>query len=318
MKKLPLTNPGFQYLEQGFKEWLDVLGYCPMGVYNMPHIVREFLHHLESLKVKSIKQLTQSHIKSYHHYINRRPNQTRGGGLSGKYILMHLQAVAKFLEYLHHKGAENVPPLGVRLTAVPRKEISVLTTDEIATLFKATAKEGENQSLAEHIREALKARDKVLLAVYYSCGLRRTEGVHLCTDDINFDTRVLHVRRGKNYKERFVPFNKTNSKMLQEYVFDYRAMMVTDKREGRLFISVTGKPMTGGSLYNRLKMLQVATDDIELQQKAMGLHTLRHSIATHLLQAGMSLEKIARFLGHATLDSTQIYTHLAEPQSATS
>jgi integrase/recombinase XerD len=65
-------------------------------------------------------------------------------------------------------------------------------------------------------------------------------------------------------------------------------------------------------LYSRLKLLQTLTDDIGLQEKTIGLHTLRHSIATHLLQAGMSLEKIARFLGHSSLDSTQIYTHLAK------
>ncbi len=151
-----------------------------------------------------------------------------------------------------------------------------------------------------------------MLVIYYSCGLRRNEGVHVAVDDINFDTRIVHVRKGKNYKERFVPFNKASGKYLEEYVYDHRPQLVKSKTESALFISHGGKPMRGGSVYKRLKLLQLATEDISLQQKTIGLHTLRHSIATHLLQAGMSLEKISRFLGHSSLDSTQIYTHLAE------
>ena len=70
--------------------------------------------------------------------------------------------------------------------------------------------------------------------------------------------------------------------------------------------------MTGGSLYRRLKLLQLAVDDPVLQQKEIGLHTLRHSIATHLLQNGMALRQIQRFLGHSSLESTQLYTHFIE------
>jgi integrase/recombinase XerD len=108
-----------------------------------------------------------------------------------------------------------------------------------------------------------------MISIFYGCGLRRNEGYHLNIPDINFDRRILRVRKGKNYKERLVPFNKT--------------------------------------------------DDIKLQEKNVRLHVLRHSIATHLLQNGMELEKIARFLGHSSLESTQIYTHLvnnAEGQKA--
>ena len=68
----------------------------------------------------------------------------------------------------------------------------------------------------------------------------------------------------------------------------------------------------------RLKTLQYNTQKVQLQEKEIGLHTLRHSIATHLLQAGMSLESISRFLGHSSLESTQIYTHLSDKASAKS
>jgi integrase/recombinase XerD len=307
VKKLPLTNPAFEYLEKGFREWLDILGYCEMSVYNMPHIIREFLYYLEKQQVKQIKDLDQSHIRSYYHYIGSRGNQRRGGGLSNNYLNKHLQAIEKFLEYLNHKGGRDVPTIGIRQEKLNRKEVTVLATEEIKLLFKATCRETTYTK-----QEAMNSRDRTMLVIYYSCGLRRNEGVHLAIDDINFDTRLLHVRKGKNYKERFVPVSKASAGYLQEYVYDHRPLLTRNKKESALFISVTGKPMTGDRLYNRLKLLQALAGDIALEEKTIGLHTLRHSIATHLLAAGMSLEKIARFLGHSSLDSTQIYTHLAK------
>jgi len=317
MKNLPLNNPGFELLEKGFREWLDILGYCAQGVYNTPHLIREFFYHLEKQGVKNINHLEQQHIKKYHEYISSRPNQRRGGGLSEKYILMHLQAVAKLLEYLNHRGIENAPSLGIRLRQPQRKEITVLTIEEIQILFEVTRKEKEVIDLSryKHLQEAIESRDRAMLVIYYSCGLRRNEGVHINLNDINLDTRILHVRKGKKYKERLVPFNKTNAKILEEYIYDHRQQLVRSKTESALFISLNnGKPMQSDSLYDRLKTLQSQSEDIQLQQKEIGLHTLRHSIATHLLQNGMSLEKIARFLGHASMDSTQIYTHLVEKE----
>ncbi len=100
MKNLALHNPAFEYLEKGFAEWLDILGYCEMSVYNMPHIIREFLHELEKQQVIQIKDLTQTHIRNYYRYGSSRGNQKRGGGLADNYLNKHLQAIEKFLEYL--------------------------------------------------------------------------------------------------------------------------------------------------------------------------------------------------------------------------
>lgn len=309
MKKLKLYNASFEYLEKGFAEWLDILGYCEMGVYNMPNNLREFLHHLEKQQVKSITQLKQVHFKKYHQHLQQRPNQRRGGCLSEKYILMHLQAIEKFLEYLHHRGIEDLPALGIKMPTPERKIPVILTPDEIKLLFEATYQE---TNLAK--QEALQSRDRVMLVVYYSCGLRRNEGVHLKVDDINLNSNVLHVRKGKKYKERFVPFNKTNAQYLQEYIYDHRHLLCSRTTNSRLFINVNGGPMTGGTLYKRLLELQYKTNDLGLIEKNIGLHTLRHSIATHLLRAGMDLEKISRFLGHASLGSTELYTHLIEEE----
>lgn len=309
MRKLILKNQSYQYLETAFKEWLDVLGYGSGTVNGMPLIIREFLHHLEKIQVQSINQLQQKNIKSYHEYISTRANERRGGGLSNNYINKHLQAIEKFLEFLNHKGVQNVPALGIRFEKLHRKEITILTQAEIKELFELTNKEPNTEK-----EQVIQSRDKALLTIFYSCGLRRNEGANVSIDDINFDTRILHVKKGKNYKERLVPLNKTNAAYLQEWIYDYRSQIIKTKKEHRLFINIHGEPMTGGTLYTRLKLLQLQSDNIELTQKNIGLHSLRHSIATHLLQAGMSLEKIAKFLGHNSLESTQIYTHLIEKE----
>lgn len=314
MQKLSLKNQSYQYLETAFKEWLDILGYGSGTVKGMPIIIREFLHHLENQHINNIQGLQHKHIKSYHHHISTRANQRRGGSLSNNYINKHLQAIEKFLEYLHHKGVQHLPAMAIKLEKLQHKEINILTTDEIKELFALCNREPTTDK-----EMFLQSRDKAMLVVYYSCGLRRNEGVNVSIDDINFDTKILHVKKGKNYKERLVPLNKTNAEYLQEWIYDYRNLFASTPSSspsgrlgGALFINYDGEPTTGGTLYTRLKLLQLQSENSTLTEKIIGLHTLRHSIATHLLQAGMSLEKIARFLGHSSLESTQIYTHIAK------
>lgn len=307
---LPLRTPQYQYLEKGFKEWLDILGHCEQTVYNLPHIAREFFHYLETKSVFDIKQVKAQHMQGYYDYICMRGNRRRGGGLSEKYTQMHMQAITKLLEFLHHRGIKTVNGTGIRLKNPQRKEIVPLTTEEIKLLFAATFKTPLTGRQNPLLHEAAQARDRAMLTVYYSCGLRRTEGISLRTDDIDFDRRLIHVRKGKNYKERFVPFGKASAQCLQSYIYDYRPALLNRTISSRLFIAYGGRMITSNSMNTRLKALQAISGDTALQEKEVALHLLRHSIATHLLQAGMQLEKIARFLGHSTLDSTQIYTHL--------
>lgn len=311
MKKLTLKNSSYQYLEKAFHEWLDILGYARVNASNMTSIAREFLHFLDTQGVSLINKLEQQHYKAYFNYISTRSNERRGGGLSNNYLNKHIQALEKFYEFLAHKGTQNVPPVNLRQLKITREEMTVLTQEEIQLLYKATDKETTHPK-----QEAFNARDRAILAVCYGCGLRRTEAVSLQIDDINFDTRILHVKKGKNYKERFVPFSKTSSKYLQEWIYDHRPTLLKGSCNGSLFIGRIGEPMQGGSLYTRFKILLLQVDDPDLQNKAIGLHTLRHSVATHLLENGMELQKIQRFLGHSSLETTQIYTHLIKNEDA--
>ncbi len=310
MKNLPIKSTAFQYVENSFREWLDVLGYAQSTVYELPNHIREYFHWMESKGHSQINQINVQLIREYYTQLKTRTNTRRGGGLSNSYLNKHLQALYKFLEYLCQSGRLTLPNLGIEWETDDTKEILWLTQDEIKELYKVTYGYNENTPL-----EPFNARDRAMLTIFYGCGLRRNEGYHLDLSDIDFDRRILHVRKGKAYKERFVPFNKTSSQYLQEYVYDARPKIVKDGKQNAFFISQRGVRMQAQSMALRLKLLQQRSDDLILQQKDVRLHVLRHSIATHLLENGMPLEKISRFLGHTSLESTQVYTHLVATES---
>ena len=308
MKKLSLENTSFRYIEQSFREWLDILGYSEITVYNLPNMIRELLFYMEAKRLNNIKDLTVHTIEEYYGQLKERSNQRKtGGALSSSHLNKHIQALRKFTEYLRTVGRVEIGIPNLENEEADQR-ITWLTTSEIQDLFKASYIE-TNYNFKEE-QKAFRSRDRAMLAIFYGCGLRRNEGVNVDVSDINFDRSILHVRKGKNYKERLVPINKAGLKHLESYVYDHRSILLKEKTDA-LFVSTYGTRMQGQSLNLRLRYLIQKTENPEIIEKEIGLHTLRHSIATHLLQAGMKLESISRFLGHSSLESTQVYTHLA-------
>jgi integrase/recombinase XerD len=312
MKSLALTNPSFRYLEESFKEWLDILGYAPNTVYYAPLHIRELLHSLEGKGINNIKALDNKHIKAHYAKLKERAHKKRGGSIGNGYLNKHIQAIKKFSDYLRQVGRLELDGVALKNEEADTGSITVVSEEEIQLLFKATGKSSARElKVPQHKIEAMQSRDRAMLSIFYGCGLRRNEGVNLNVSDIDFDKGLLHVSKGKNYKERLVPINKTCRIYLQTYVYDHRCELLLNTKLEALFISQQGTRMQGQSLLRRLHYLQYQTENATLIEKEIGLHTLRHSIATHLLQAGMKLEDISRFLGHSSLESTQIYTHIA-------
>jgi integrase/recombinase XerD len=312
MKRLPLKTTSFRYVEESFREWLDMLGYSPMSVKAMPRHVREMLHHFEQQGTTTINDIDSKGIKIYfEQHLKQRANTVRGGALDKSTLNKHIQSIHKFLDYLRQVGRLTIPQPNLKREE-PGRRIVFLTEEEVQQLFNATYKQPDQKpDLSDSKIEAMQSRDRAMLAIFYGCGLRRNEGVHVNVGDINFDRGILHVKKGKQYKERLVPISKTALQHLQEYIYDHRGELLKGSKSDALFISLRAQRISGETLQMRLKNLQHATGNIELIEKEIGLHTLRHSIATHLLQAGMPLESISRFLGHSSLESTQIYTHLS-------
>ena len=307
MKKLTLENASFRYIEQSFREWLDILGYSEITVYNLPNMVRELLHYMEGQRLNNIKDLTIPTIEEYYGQLKERSNQRKDGALSNGHLNKHIQALRKFTEYLRTVGRVKIPLLRLENEATETYP-EWLTKEEMQELFKASYI--DNSYNFKESQAAFRSRDRAMLAIFYGCGLRRNEGVNVDVPDINFDRGILHVRKGKGYKERLVPISKVSLGYLQEYIYDHRPSLQSGHSQA-LFLSHQGQRVQGQTLNLRLRYLVGKTENPEIMDKEIGLHTLRHSIATHLLQAGMKLESISRFLGHSSLESTQIYTHLA-------
>ncbi len=308
MKSLPLNNTSYIHLLSAFKEWLDILGYAPVTVYQLPNNTQEFLYYLEQNQVENITQIQQNHLQEYHNYLLNRTHKRQGGALSSNYINHQLWTLEKFFEFLHHKGVKNLPEINLKRVEIETLKRQILTQEEILELYKTIEEKEANTEK----QQAINYQDFILLTIYYACGLRRTEGVNLTLSDINLDTRILHVKKGKGGKQRLIPFSKTSKEYLQNWIYEHRNILIKDKTENHLFISSKGTPTKGGTLNVRLQRLVLQTCNEKIIQKNISLHSLRHSIATHLLANGMDIQKVQRFLGHSSLDTTEIYTHLIE------
>jgi site-specific recombinase XerD len=154
----------------------------------------------------------------------------------------------------------------------------------------------------------MELRDRAVLGIYYGCGLRSTEGIRVELKHIQYEKNSLYVLPGKNGKSRQVPISEKVKRDLKDYEVYGRKHLIKEESNHLLISYFGGKIKRGCSFNPRLKQLTKKAGI----QKEISLHSLRHSIATHLLQQGMPLEQISRFLGHTSLDSTQIYTRIIE------
>jgi integrase/recombinase XerD len=318
MKQLALQSEAYRYIIASFKEWLQTLGYNEQTVYQLPNYIQEFLFYAESKGYAGLFQINNDLIKEHYYKLKLRTNKRRTGGLSSSYLNKHLQALHKFGDYLRQSGRLLLPKLDIQNEENNHEAIDILTQPEIKLVFEVTQLPYEQKKQDKGIvfYEAMQLRDRAMLTVFYSCGLRRNEVYHLDMNDIIFEKQVLHVRKAKGYKERMVPVTKQSMQHLQNYLYDGRPYFCNDKNEA-FFVTQSGKRLGGTMMLIRLKQLIQLTGNSELQNKDIHLHTLRHSIATHLLQNGMKLERIKEFLGHSSLESTQIYTHFLETENNT-
>jgi len=318
MKTLTLHSEAYRYIIASFKEWLQTLGYSEQTVYQLPNYIQEFLFYAESKGYAGLYQITNDLIKEHYYKLKERANKRRTGGLSNSYLNKHLQALQKFGDYLRQNGRLQLPKLDIQTEEDNTEITDILTQREIKQIFAATELPYEQKKNDKGIvyYEAMQLRDKAMLTAFYSCGMRRNEVVHLDINDIIFEKSILHVRKGKNYKERVVPITKQSLQYLENYLYDARPYFCNDKNEA-FFVTHSGKRLGGTMMLRRLQQLIQLTNNSTLQSKDIHLHTLRHSIATHLLQNGMKLERIKDFLGHSSLESTQIYTHFLETENQT-
>lgn len=308
MKSLQINSDAFNAILIGFRNDLRTRNLNPKGVYNIPNHIREFFHYLESKGHESLDNVTTKMVTAYYKYLSTRKNQTRGGALSNASLNKHQNALHLLLKYLKNNKAKIT--FGVHLKSEKPNTIDVkdiLTQNEMRDLFKACE--------YSHVSERFRLRDKAILVVLYSCGLRRNEAVGLNISDVDFDKRQIYVRNGSRNKRRrisYVPVNDFNLLILKEYLEKSRPQFYLAEQSEALFISKNSTRLKGMSFANRLAAIVKASENEAIIEKHITPHSLRHSVATHLLQRGMPIEKVKDFLGHKSLESTQVYTHIIE------
>lgn len=289
--KEPITIE-FLRLQRAFADWLRLLNFEPTTLTLGPRKLQEFLYWLEQQGITEISSITRSTITEYFDYLLQRQNQRKGGRLSKNSLRTHLTNLRRFSRYLRESGQESFD-VNMQITGKLQHIKEIFTKAEITALYEATGS------------DTLGLRDRAILAVYYGCGLRRSEGVSLDVKDVLLDRNLLYVRKGKNYKERYVPMTAGVREDLKNYIECARPVLLKQSTHA-LFLTQYGTRIIGATMIERLQQLK---EKAEIDKDA-ALHSLRHSIATHLLQSGMALEKIKQFLGHGSLESTQIYTHI--------
>ena len=314
MNPKELSSREFIDLEAGFISWLRTLGYTPATIATRKRNIREFLLYLERCGIIFIDQASGDKTRLFVRYLKRRENKLSAGGLMNASINVGISSANKFFEYLRQSGNITIIPDNLEYVEESYGPRSVLTLQEINALYEATyMQKWFARAETKEYQKAIQQRDRAMLGVYYGCGLRKSEGTSLTVSDILIERKLVFVRKGKGCKERYVPVTGSNLYYLTEYLHDGRNFLLarSESSTDTFFINQSGEICSDQALSARLDRLVKNSGRPGLQSKKPSLHTLRHSIATHLLQSGMEIEMIQKFLGHASLESTQIYTHLA-------
>lgn len=301
-------------------EWLNIMGYAEKTVKSAPIHVREFFHYLEQQHITQLTQVTSGKTYQFISYVKKRKSLVTGTALSASSINKIICAVNLFAKYINstEKHVLDVTP---KRETRHTEERNILSKEEIKALYEATFEPQRQNS------KAMGQRDRAIIAIFYGCGLRKDEGSRLNLSDIDTYKGLVFVKKAKGNKQRYVPIAAKHLEDIKSYLEEGRNWFLLEHKavfyykrgtkkqntdDEAFFLNMEGKRMN--AFYQRIAFMKERAG-IETH---FSTHTFRHSIATHLLQSGMPIEEIAKFLGHSTLDSTQIYTHIVHHQNATS
>ena len=242
------------------------------------------LNHLVKSTNKDLLKLTNNDIERFIISLELEPSS----------ISNYLSGFKSFYNYYVKLGKISINPTDSISTPKLIKKLPIyLTEEEIDNLLDID------------ITDAFSARNKSILELLYSSGLRISELVSLEFKNIDLNDSIIRVM-GKGSKERIVPINDIAIHYLKIYVKYYRHLLVKLEQNNYLYLNNHGKKMTRQGIYKMIKKLTLEKGI----KKDVSPHTIRHSIATHMLENGADLTIIQEFLGHSDISTTQIYTHL--------
>ena len=258
-----------------------------ISAYNID--LKRYMSYLQSRGIDSLEQIGENEISDFLFKL-------REYGLSPRSVARILSSIKMFHKFLIGDGitkknpAENVEP-----PKLPKELPDVLNQDEVFKILD-TPKTSEPLGL----------RNKAILETLYATGMRVSELLTLSQSDVFREEGIVKVF-GKGSKERYIPIGKSALRWIEKYVKEVRPV-IARKGEGKdiLFLNAHGRPMTRMAIWN---IVRTSTEQAGIK-KDVHPHTFRHSFATHLLEGGADLRAVQEMLGHADINTTEIYTHI--------
>ncbi|MEX2236073.1 MAG: site-specific tyrosine recombinase XerD [Dehalococcoidia bacterium] len=224
--------------------------------------------------------------------------------LSRKYaassVARKIAAIRSFYKFLSGEGmVQKDPTEHLASPKIGKTLPKALTKQEIDDLLEQPLLRGSHEAI----------RDKAMLDLLYTTGMRVSELTALDTDSVQIDADGCRVRcLGKGSKERVIPFDSSAGESVAKYLAESRPALVRDRNERALFVNRRGQRLTRQGFWLILK-IYAASAQIK---SPVTPHTLRHSFATHMLSGGASIRNVQELLGHANISTTQVYTHLTD------
>lgn len=292
-----------------FKEHLYALGYSRSKQQAFCMHVRVFI---EQQRIEDIGVVSKEQLKEFYAYLFSCPSRTRGKnnhkhkgavGLTEATIGHYVYSLQYFFNWLERTQQIGINPIsGIRFNRHKKNRREALSKEQIEALF----------SVARDMEET------AILHLFYSCGLRRKEAELLDVRDVQLRQRLIYVRAGKGGKRRVIPVTARVADDLENYYINYRITLraVDGDAERAFMLNCRGGRMKGCSYHAVLKKMvaRLAGVGTVIVIEDISLHHLRHSIATHLLQGGMGMEYVKDFLGHSSIDTTQVYARASMEQ----
>lgn len=241
--------------------------------------------------------VTSEIIRHYLHELNNRVADERlGTTYSTTSQSRRLSSLRSFYHLLliENRIAEN-PTEQIEGPKQGRHLPDVLTIDEVDAIIRATALTGKQA-----------VRNRAIVEMLYGCGLRASELTSLRLSDLFFKEEMVRIVEGKGGKQRWVPINPRAIACVEEWLAERATMEIATQDSDRLFLSYQGRRLSRQTLFKMVRSAALAAG----VTKELSPHSFRHSFATHLLEGGASIRQVQEMLGHSSLTTTEIYTHL--------
>jgi integrase/recombinase XerD len=250
--------------------------------------LERYLKFLAEKKVDSPDKITEEHIASLVSLLSRM-------GLAASSISRNLSSIRHFHKFLVREGYTDSDPAGaLESPKLWRKLPTVLSVHEMENLLKQPKES-----------DPLTRRDKAVLEFLYATGVRISELISIKRKDLLTEVELVRVK-GKGQKERIIPVGRKALQAVKKYLKEARLKLAKEHSQDFLFLNHRGKSFSRMGLW---KILRKYVNQAGIKKK-VSPHTIRHSFATHLLDAGADLRSVQEMLGHADISTTQIYTHL--------